>query len=592
MPTRKNYPVFAIILVIAVCASLLNVYPVHADEGTPTEPPAPTQVATEPPADPPTESTPEPVEATPEPVEATATPLAEVITQIPESPNVVVLNENGDSVPLATQEAAGIVETTDPMWCPAGVLPGGAGCTTKFTSVNGLIDDMLNNTANYTQNGVIYFTVNPGIGTLNLSETTLTGDFDTLKNYSLTLQGGWNGSTSSPSLGGQTNFHTTPITIGSSGNPWVGNISLIDIKFSGVSGGNNAITVYTDNGDITLNNVDVQSQSGGGYVTVLDTNSGDILVDNGSTFQTAIVVNRGNGFSANSDTGSITISDTSFNNFRAPGAPVYNGAILSAPTITLTNVTANNNDGEGIKINGADIVTLNNVVANNNGTNPPGPVSNAGSGLLINGNVGSNIFVSGGIFNGNMEYGIEIANPAGTTIYVQSAPVCTGNLSGCSNGTFVINTTAPSLAHPTSTSGSGLSPLIIPVTGGKVIQLDCNSAFWAFGIKLSFMNLCNYQTTLNSIGLNNLPGKLPDGYSFVMGLNLSILNENQAIEDLPGGAGIQMDFPVLDGSQDQFAVLYWNGDGWVEVAPQDSGQNSIYRVTTTDKTGIFVLVKK
>jgi len=150
------------------------------------------------------------------------------------------------------------------------------------------------------------------------------------------------------------------------------------------------------------------------------------------------------------------------------------------------------------------------------------------------------------------------------------------------------------------------------LTGGEAIDLNCNTAFWAFGIKLSFMNLCDHQTIPNSINVNNLPGNLPEGYSFVMGLDLKISSKNQAIENLPNGTAIQMDFPISGGSKDKFAVLYWNGDEWVEISQQinsdeisqtvngntdefyqiQAGLDGFYQIITTAKTGIFVLVKK
>ena len=137
----------------------------------PTEPPAATEAATEQPA----ESTPEPVQATEAP--ATEVPATEALTQVPEGTEVVVLDEDGNSVPLATQEAAEIVAVIDPMWCPEGVLPGGAGCSAGYSAISDLINNMVSNTSFYTQNGVIYFTADPGAGTLNLSPTTLTGGF-------------------------------------------------------------------------------------------------------------------------------------------------------------------------------------------------------------------------------------------------------------------------------------------------------------------------------------------------------------------------------------------------------------------------------
>lgn len=125
-----------------------------------------------------------------------------------------------------------------------------------------------------------------------------------------------------------------------------------------------------------------------------------------------------------------------------------------------------------------------------------------------------------------------------------------------------------------------------------MIDLDCNSVFWAFGIKLSFTGLCDYQTTLDDIGRDELPGALPDGHSFVMGLDLRILKDNEAIEELPDGTSVLLDFPRLGDSSGQFAVLHWNGNEWVEVSQQAGGDLNFYQISTTDQTGIFVLVKK
>jgi len=715
MPFRKHHLIPTIILVIVLGANFLSVRPVHADGENPPEPPAPTQVATEPstepPAEPSAESTPEPVEATPEPVEATATPLAEVLIQAPENTEVIVLDENGDSVSLASQEAAEIAEVTDPMWCPAGVLPGGSGsgCTSNFLTITALINHMRNNPSNYDEPGVIYFTPDPGTRSFTLTDapTSLGSSFDILKTFDLTLQGGWNGSSSSPAIISETNFGNRPLTIGTDGsipggNPWIGNITLNDLMFSYAS--STSVEIHTTTGDITLNNVDVDNQRNGGNTALLQSTSGDITVTDG--------IYDGNnsnsaGFSATTGSGSITISNSSFTENRKPGSGNNSdGATLSAPTVTLTNVTATNNDGNGITIN-SNTATLYNVVASNNGTDPPGLGGNQGSGVFFGGNLGSSLFVNGGAFDNNKEYGIELANPANTTIYVGSAPSCTNNVSGCTNGvlvdatpptltvppdittpatgptgavvsytasatdnmdptlpvtclppsgsTFPVGTTvvscfatdtagnsaignfqvtvtdttvvvpptppAPTPTVPgsgTSTLGfsyspSGSIPLIIPVTSGSVIDLDCGSAFWAFGIKLSFLGLCDHQTTLNDISPDNLPGALPDGYAFEMGLGVSILSENQAIEELPNGTGIQMDFPILSGSKDQFVVLYWDGSQWIEVSEQISAEeisqfvdgnsgnelfevdtelDTFYQVLTTNKTGIFVLAKK
>ena len=128
MTANKHHWILTILLIIVVCANLLNVTSAHADGETPTEPPAPTQVETEP--------TQPPVESTPEPFGIEATPIAEILTQVPDNTEVIVLDEEGNSVPFATEEAAEITEIVDPMWCPAGVLPGGVGCSGNFSTIS------------------------------------------------------------------------------------------------------------------------------------------------------------------------------------------------------------------------------------------------------------------------------------------------------------------------------------------------------------------------------------------------------------------------------------------------------------------------
>ena len=75
----------------------------------------------------------------------------------------------------------------------------------------------------YEQNGIIYFTVNPGTGSFTLVRgnglALATADYDVLKSYNLILQGGWDGTNGAgallprptlaptPSLSGQLVIH-------------------------------------------------------------------------------------------------------------------------------------------------------------------------------------------------------------------------------------------------------------------------------------------------------------------------------------------------------------------------------------------------
>lgn len=153
-----------------------------------------------------------------------------------------------------------------------------------------------------------------------------------------------------------------------------------------------------------------------------------------------------------------------------------------------------------------------------------------------------------------------------------------------------------------------------------LIDLDCNTVIWLFGVKFTFYNLCEQQARIESVGASDLPGALPTGYSYVKGVRLDILTNSQFLQNLPDRTGVEMDIPFFNASPDKFMLLYWNdpeGDGngeWIEVTkPLDRDQlvkalaaksvDELYKISTatgdmfypgltTDKIGIFVLVKK
>lgn len=705
MLANKHFAVTTIFLVIVLFISLTHVNSALADDSIPTEPPSATEAATESPVvatEVPVESTPIPVEATltPEPAQATPTgaaateeeiPVTELLSQVSEDTDLVVLDENGEALSLASQDAAEIIQVADPIWCPEGQLPtiGLNGCTTSFASIFDLLNDMDVNPANYAHNGIIYLEqtkpVNPATtitSAVVIDSSTYSTLFASLNSYNLTIQGGWNpnwnpSNPNSNMINGQTDFlgASAYLQIGSSSNPWIGSVTINDIKIGvsspnvGVST-NNGLTVYTTDGDISLNNVDVRQQEGNNHTAYLQSTNGDINL--GSSLyltgsQALINTFDGNsssgqqnmGFSATTTTGSISISNTRFQDALQTGSSVSaNGATLSAPVITLTNVIAFDNDGNGIAISNANTVTLNSVTSGQNSPNQ----GNGLSGVYVSGTGSTNMNVNGGSFNFNGRYGVELIN---SILNEQLAPSCSGNGLGtvaepCYNNTSNTPTNTPTStptntppnaptntptntptstpttapnATPTNTpvtvstntvvagqsNSSGGNRSIIPVTGGELINLDCLTAINAFGIKVTFFNLCDYQAILNSVDGTSLPGRLPNGDSFVMGLDVLVLDQGQDIQSLPNGTGIQMDFPA--GSQDQFAVLYWNdedGDGngeWMEISqllnsdklsqvmsadPADelyhisasAADGNLYKILTTEKTGIFVLVKK
>lgn len=240
----------------------------------------------------------------------------------------------------------------------------------------------------------------------------------------------------------------------------------------------------------------------------------------------------------------------------------------------------------------------------------------------------------GGLFTFNGQYGVELNN---SVLQEQSAPTCSDNGMGtvdnpCYNITPSTSTstatstptntpvaTPTNTPMPTSTTSQSNSSNgdggMSPAAEDQFINLDCQTTVSRFGITLTFLNLCDHQTALHSVNAANLPGPPPDGTSLLIGLDVVVLNQDQVIRSLPNGAGIQVDFPLRAGAQDQITVLYWDDEDsqWVEVSqPIDSDEISdvlstdatdelyhiltadgnLYKILATERTGTFVLVKK
>jgi hypothetical protein len=202
--------------------------------------------------------------------------------------------------------------------------------------------------------------------------------------------------------------------------------------------------------------------------------------------------------------------------------------------------------------------------------------------------------------------------PIGDTTITCTATDAHGNTS---TSTFVVHVKLSKPATTETTSNTSTPGFTIPFTGGELIDLDCNTVLWAFGIKVSFYNLCDYQTTLHGVGASDLPADLPEGFSYVMGLDVDILSQGQQIEELPDGTGVELDFPLYEQAPDQFTVLFWSEeDGkWIEVSEQinvdeisqtltadgdlyqvldEELADLFYQALATHKPGLFVLVNR
>ncbi len=368
--------VFALVTVFAILTQLVNPTLAHADGEVPPTPPAeaateaaPTDIpiVTEVPAQPDvveTEATPTELPAATE-VPASASPTVdtvatdisaadistaeepiplEIIEQIPAQTDIVVLDATGESIPLATQQAAEIIAEGDPMWCPAGATTVTVNCVNAAT-----VGELLPLLASKDEDGVIYFYTPTIYSTNDVTFNGTNTNIDQLANNSLTLQGGWIGVTD---LGSEitftgNSFFSVPILI----TNWIGTVSVNDIAVNGAAG--TGLMVNTT-GNINLENVAVTGSAPAGYTT--DLAGYGAFLDNTSSLNNATVTLTGsNTFSANANTGLYVLSNgkifaaniTANNNEYEKG--IY---VASEGEIILTNIYTERNNFHGIEIHG------------------------------------------------------------------------------------------------------------------------------------------------------------------------------------------------------------------------------------------------
>jgi hypothetical protein len=401
--------------------------------------------------------------------------LPEVLEQAPPDTQVVVVNEAGEVEPLATVEAAGILVTADPMWCPAGTTPGDAGCTGSYGDLASLIAALAADAALPTplyggQAGVIW--VEDSYSGNDNAEINLNGTvLSTLSSHNLTIQGGWSG-------GNDTNITGASLfDVALNIYNWVGNIALYDLDFAAANDTYASLAVDTT-GNITVDDVTVTGNTTGTGASL------DSCQYNGTTGLCA-------------GTGNVTVTDSAFSGNNFIGLTVDSGG-----STALTNVTANSNLGpDGVFIIGEDDsaathdvtvsnstfsgnvngiglevladgnVTLNNVTAGAVTAPVPLPGNNTGASVDTTFGAG-NVTVNGGQYNDNDWDGLDVWSGGNITVA----------------GAVISDNSSPGLdtygAYLDATAGAGE----ISVSNST---LDNNDGYGLFGIANGNVTLTN-----------------------------------------------------------------------------------------------------
>ena len=371
-----------------------------------------------------------------------------MLSQVPTGTPVVVLDATGTAVPLATQAAANIIKTGDPIWCPTGQTPGGAGCTAAETNVGSVITDLGSKTA---ADGTVYFT-----SSYATNDATFDGSTSALTawaNYQLTLQGGWNGSTGgSYGLSGVTTF-TVPVSVIN----WNNDVTINDITISGATGDGLTVTEASGStGNINLNNVKSNGNSGRGAKLDNSKGSGAITVTS-TTYSgdpspsSQFNNNGGDGLDASS-TSDITLTDVTASGSTGGAGAVLDNCIISFGSCTSGNnsssisgapgqviidpSTFNNNWLDGLDVTSNGFINLIDVTADNNGQS-----GISGSGAVLDNSASTNPYAveldysTGNEFNGNYNDGLNIHSKSNINIDGVTAD---GNLTG--DGAYLNNT--------------------------------------------------------------------------------------------------------------------------------------------------------
>jgi len=411
----RSISLITIALFTALLFGSLFTVPVLADDGPPPpveETGTPSTEETEPPALP-TEEIESPSLGMGDfaaPAEDSTSP-AESSNQLPANTEVVVVNEVGEVLPLASQEAADIMINGDPVWCPVGVKPNATNtangvCSPSFNRFGyvGDSESLLNWLAANPKSvaGVIWvaFDYDP------LNETTLDiliqggagSDFASMSNFALTIQGGWNGL-----LNG---LGTVP----------VGSISTLESTLH--------ITNWT--GAVTINNLVIQNTDHaiGTWDAALEVGTKGNIVLNNVTVQ-----NNNNSY------------DNAGDAWDRDGIWLHNIQTGAVGTITINNVRAINNDGIGLDVYSNGLITLNNVIASGNG------YGGHGSSLDLNGCPTSNNCYGEGVYLDNTTSlgtpGIVLKgmqqyfNNTGNGLTIKTKGAVTGaNLNAMGNGLY------------------------------------------------------------------------------------------------------------------------------------------------------------
>lgn len=568
MSKQKRMIVLSFAIFLSLLAAAAMPLVVLAQDEVPPQPDTPVEVEDEPVVDEPVagESV---VESAPEETITEEVTIPEILEQLPEDTGLVVVDKEGETLPLVSTEAAEVLASGDPyFWDGTSYV----GYTT--TTCPPIVSTCNVVAANSIQAAVDAFQATAtAAGNIIVEAGDYSGDVvvdgSTLGNLgNLTgIIGAGSGSTTlngSFYITGMNAFTLSGFTVTTDTGDAIyiadntGALQLTDLDVTSTSEEASGIRVDGQTGDVNFTGVNSTNENGIGiYINVL---SGNVNLDNVAANDSIF-----GGASISVDSGNITVSDSEFLNNGYDGLYVstYSGSI------TLNNVTATGNGDNGVYISGDSLLLKNNAVQS-----------------ITSVSTGANVNVICGNYSDNDGYGLVL--DAGGNTYL-GGPTLTGN--GLGGYNLISGTVSSGLCGQTNQNKAGNGngelqndlPGEPPVCNGeKKVVLGAGDGFGVF------QNLCGLNFQLEEVKANVLPGVLPGGFAYIAGMDVGISNGRQVVEELPVGGKITLKFPIPAGADEtSLAVLLWNDSTWVEV-PGGKIIDGFY-VVEVNQPGIYVL---
>ncbi len=559
-------------------AEVLPIEPVATEEPVVVEP-----IATEPP------TTEEPV-----PVD--------LLQDLPADTSLVVLGENGEVLPLATQEAAEVIAIADPIWCPVNVspTPGANGCTSSFASLSDLVAGFVP-----TGNGTIWIeSGNQGGSAAIINGTTynfpgMIGNWSAAKSYDLTLQGGWSGVSGDSTIGENSVFNVPIVVVWWSGDLTINNITVTGVTnpvlypttIDWVNRETETIGVYglqlTRVKKTSINKSNFNNNTNGAWIMGWEnpieprTEQMPLYISNstfnnnsyaglfGGHFSDMYIVNsefNGNhnkGAHIQDSNGVVEISNSHFdNNSLEMGFWLKNwdSYYPNGKSVTITDSTFNNNVA-GMHVQTSGIFTLNSVSAsgNNKGDNVSGNSGVAAYGY-------GSIFVNGGNYSNNSHCGLYIES----TVSIMLNGVTATDNEAC--GYYAL---APSLSiveAEVQSSPVGILEFLGTSTGSQIeFELSCadRSNYYATlpnEDKIQIVCPVSGKAIIKRLNNTAIPGELPAGYTYASAFSLDILQSGKSISYISEGGRVNVSFDVPNLEEGTvYTLLYWDNGSWLPL---------------------------